>query len=319
MTFPGVGKTFYIAKETTQGTRVEPDKYIGVVTDVVDNMSREVNEKLGLGGIAAVSITSGMVSCGQTVTMDFTNGRMLEFGVGSVSHAETTGDWVHTFAVDNEPPSFTGGSYNTLGGSTVGLEMLGSLIESLEISSSINENVVMSFTSKAMEPQGQTTLPSVSSDGLSLFPHALVGVTINTVAATEVQTISIKFNKVVEQSGGLGSNLWVQSHATEFRVEVTATLGFSTVQYQSLFLLGANTGNSVASTADPTKYEISFDADNGVTLGSGQQRLFIEIENIINPDFSETASVGGLTFIDLTCVGTLKTCQSVDDISSSNW
>lgn len=314
MTYPGVVKTVLVGKESTWGTAVTADKDIGIVTDISDNFSREVIESMGLGAIDVQHVTSGIVDVKSSVTVEFQHGRLLEYIFGSVAHAETTSDWKHTFTISNTPPSFTMESGNNLSTDTV-LTGAGFLVETAEFSIALNEVLKLK-----VDVAGKTTASSDSAsaaaiDTLIVYPHALCSVEINDVAATEVQNFSVKIVKKVERSGGLSSNLYQQGHSVELRIEWNGTLGFAAKTLQELWL----GGSAPSGTSDPTVYDVTLIADNGTALGSGQRKLFLDIENNIGVTFDEVASVGNLTYFDIAGKGTLKECYNVDDISSGTW
>lgn len=315
ITYPGTVKYLLMKIESTWGTAVTADNDVGVIiSDLSDPITREVVESVGLSSIATQKITSGIVDVGLTVAGDFQHGRLLEPLIGTVAHVETTGDWKHTFTVGNTPPSFTMERGNNLTTDTV-LAHAGMLAESGELGIALNENLKLSCTLK-----GKTTLSSASAgtaitSTLIVYPHALCTVKVNGVAATEVQNASIQINKVVSRSGGISSNLYQQGHATELKFAFSAQLGFADKTFQELYL----GGTSPSATSDPTVYDFELSATNGVTLGSGRREVKLELENCIGSNFNETSSVGNLTFIELSGVGTLKECFTVDNISSTNW
>ena len=315
MTYPGVVKTVLIGKESTWGTAVSATKDIGLVQEIADDFSREVIESSGLGAIDVQKITSGVVDIGQTVTVDFQHGRLLEYVFGTVAHnADDTPDIKHTFTINDDAPSLTMESGNNLSTDTV-LTQAGLLIESCEIKSELNSNLqlICSFKGKTTASTASATTAVVSS--LAVFPHSLVGVEINNSAVSEVQNFSITITKTVERSGGLGSNLYQQGHATSLSIEFSGTLGFSDKTIQELWL----GGTSPSGSSDPTVYDVTLNATNGVSAASGLRQLFVDLESSIGTKFTETASVGSLTFFDIAGKATLKECFSYDNITSGNW
>jgi len=315
MSYPSPLAYVLIAKEATWGTAETADKDCGlIITDVGPTIDREVVESQGISSIETQKITTGIVDPSFTLEGDFQHGRMFEFIVGEASHAETTGDWKHTFVVENDPKSLTAEKGNN---STADTQWItdGLLAESAELSIELNSNLRLTTELKGRGASNGTTGKSAVLSTLNVFPHALCGVTINSVAADEVQKASITVNKVVERAGGIGSNLYQQGHAVEIKFEFSAEVGFSDTTYHEL----AFGGTSITGAADPTPYEFEIDADNGVALGSGQRKLLFTLENCQTKSFSEPTSVGGLTFVTITGSGTLKELYTVDDISDVNW
>ncbi len=315
MTYPGATKTVLIGKETTWGTPVTADKDIGLVQEVTDNLSREIIESMGLGAIDTQKITSGMVDVGSSVTVDFQHGRLLEYVFGTVAHdATSTPDIKHTFTISNTPPSLTLESGNNLTTDTV-LTHAGLIVESAEISTELDSTLKLKCDFKGKTTTSSDSASAAVLSSLSVFPHSLITVQINDVTATEVQSFSIKINKVIERSGGTGSNLYQQGHATELKIEWSGTLGFTAKTLQELWL----GGTTPSATSDPTAYDVSLDATNGVAAASGLRQLFIDLENGIGTTFDEVATIGSLTFFDVAGAATLKECYSYDNIVEGSW
>lgn len=323
MTFPSTLKYALFGKEGTWGARTAVPNDVGmIITDITNPITREINESQGISAVTVQKITTGMVSAGVTMEGDFQHGRMFELILGNVDHNETTSDWKHTFSTSNTPFSATIETGNNSAVDAV-LVTTGCLVETAELSIALNENLKLSVEFQGKTPIGESSAATSVLSALPVFPHALVSVSLDGVEASEVQTASISFNKVVERSGGVSSNLFQQGHATELKFAFAANLGFQSSDYYNLFLTGTATviPSSVTafSTADPTATEFKIQADNGVVLGSGRREISITLENCQYSAFTETTSVGSLTFIDLTGSGTLKECFTVDNLPDTSW
>lgn len=314
MTYPGTVKTVLIGKESAWGTPVSATKDIGLVTDVSMNLSREVIESMGLGAIDVQAINGGMVDVKSGVTVEFQHGRLLEYIFGTVAHATSGSDEKHTFTISSTPPSFTMESGNNLATDTT-LTGAGFLVESAEFNVEMNKVLTLKC-----DLVGKTVTSSASASAavlstLPVFPHPLVTIQINDVTATEVQKFSVKIVKKVERSGGMTSALYQQGHAVELHIEFSGTLGFQDKTHQELWL----GGTTPAATANPTAYDVTLDAKNGVAYGSGQRALFLDLQSSIGSTFDEVASIGNLTFFDIAGKAVLKECYSVDNIASGSW
>jgi len=308
-------KHLMIAKETIWGTAVAADKDVGlIVTESNNTFEREVMESLGLGQIDTQKITTGIFDPKLTVNGEFQNGRMLEFVFGTVTHAETTGDWKHTFTVNNAVPSATISSSFDLA-TDIDVTNAGMIVESCEITAELNGKLMTNYSLVGKTVATNTVSETFSQSALSVFPHAMITVTINNVAATICQSVGLTVAKTALRAGGLGSNLYQQAAGDEMKYEVTATLGFDDLEYHAL-MLG---GTSPSATSDPTSFDFVIDAKNGVALGSGQRQLYLALENVQFKGFNEATSVGGITFVEVTGVGTFKSAHSVDNISDTNW
>ncbi len=302
MTYPFPSKVVLIGQESTWGTAVTADKDIGLVTDISDNSSKEVIESRGTA-IETQQINAGSEDHGSSITGEFQHGRLLEYAIGAVSHTETTGDWKHTFTVSGTPPSMTIESSDNLTTDTV-LKGEGMLVESYELTTALNQVVTFKCELKGQDQVSSSSSSAAAVSSLTVFPHSQVTITVNSIPAAEVQDFTVKFPKKVERSWGQ-SVLAVQGHATELKFEFSGKLGFQSVNIQDIF--------------DASAFTTIFDADNGTALGSGQRQVKITLGNCELDTRNKLASVGSLTFIDISGKGTLTEAFSVDNISSASW
>jgi len=303
------------AKEAAWGTAVTAGKDLGlIVTDSAVTWDREVMESLGLGNIETQKITTGVFDPKMTITGEFQHGRILEFVAGTASHSTVSSDEVHTFTITDTAPSASISSAVNMA-TDIDLTSAGMLLESCEISSEINGKVMLNTSWVGKTVAKDTSAPAFTQSTLPVFPHAFVSVGIGSGTASICQSASITFNKTIERAGGLGSNLYQQGAATEFKVEFAATLGFTDDTYHDLFL-GSDTP---AGTADPAATVFRLVADNNVAQGSGQRYMTVGLANCQMKGLNQPTTVGGLTFVEITGHGTLSEMITVDDIDAANW
>ena len=297
-----------IGVETTWGTGVTADKDLGLIkANITDTSAREIIESQGISSLESQAINTGMRDSKFSVDGEFQHGRLLEGVFGSVAHAETTGDWKHTFTSAAAGVSYTIESGINNSANDVVFTHTGALIDVAEIRCALNQNLTAKydFLGKKSDPDG-TTASSASESTLIVFPHPMVHVSINGSEASEVQEASIKISKKVMRSGGMGSEEYQQGNPTELKFEFTAKLGFSDETYHAL--ADANTSHN---------FEIN--AHNAVTLGSGRRELKITLTDCLWSNFEEITTVGDLIYVNITGRGTLSEAFSVDNISSANW
>ena len=206
MTYSGAKKTILIGQESTWGTAVTTDKDIGIVQDIKDATERETSEVMGLGKIETQQVNTGNVFVNGGATLKLQHGRLFEYILGSVAHAETTGDWKHTFTVDNSPPSFTIESSED-GSTDTTRKYAGCLVESGEISINNTEELMLTCDWKGKTVASTASTTAAVIDTLITFPKSLVSVSIGGTAADEIQEAKITFGKTVELAHGVGSNL----------------------------------------------------------------------------------------------------------------
>ena len=180
MSYPYPTKRLLIGKETTWGTGVTPDKDVGIIiSDISDNLLRNVSESMGAGSIQAQAVTGGIEEGGLSFSGDYQHARLLEMIIGDVVHVETTGDWTHTFTVSNTPASFTAESSQSLT-SDSGLEHTGVLIESADFSIALNENLQLAISAKGKIPTEVTT--ATAAVGL-LIPTEIPNFSLDSASA----------------------------------------------------------------------------------------------------------------------------------------
>ena len=147
MTYPSQAHYYLIGKETTWGTAVTADKDVGIVTDISDNLTREVIQNQGISSLETQNVTDGVVDIAQVLTLDFQHGRLCEYIFGTVGHAETSGDWKHTFTVNNVAPSLTGESGDNLAVDAV-LASAGMLVDNAEFTVGLNQSLQLKVDMK---------------------------------------------------------------------------------------------------------------------------------------------------------------------------
>lgn len=318
MTANSARKTVIIAKESTWGSAVTPtNKDVGLVQDINDNITREVIESMGLGSVQTQAVNTGMVDAGGSFTGEFQHSRVFEYILGTVTHTNSSSDYRHNFAVQDEAPSFTlmSGENNT---ADSGLIFTGCLVENAELSLALNEVLKLKVDYRGKDVTSTSTVPEPIIDSLPLFPHPLCDVQFDSVSADEIQNITFKFKKKVEKPGGAGSNVPQQGHATELKFEVSGQLGFSNSNFDKLFISGTTTGTTISTNSNPETTSIALIADNGVAYGSGQRHFEITLSNCQFSNWDKAASVGGLVFVDFTAMGTFSSCYGIDDITATN-
>lgn len=307
MTYPSQVVGLLIGKQTDFETAATPTKDAGLVlTSLNPSLSAEVQESQGIGDLETLQVTDGVLTPSLNVEGEFQHGRLLEYVFGSVAHAETTGDWKHTYTVSGETPYLTAEIGHSLTAGDATLELNGLAVNSATIRSAINERVTLSVDLQGKAASTGATAETIVQSTLPVFSHDLVSVTINGVAATEVQDIEISFTKSLAASSGLGSLSPQQLHPAEFKVAYNATLGFSAKTYHDLMV-------------NRTSHAVVFDAKNGTALGSGQRQLYVSLQDATLNEASSAVQVGSLVFVSISGVARLNEAYSVDNISSATW
>lgn len=306
MSFGAHHKVFLIGKESTYGTAVTQDKDIGIITDVQDNLSRELIPVPSVGTTTEQSIETGAETHGHNITLQYQHGRIIEYFAGGVAHAETTGDWKHTFTVNNTTNYFSSQSGESASSDT-GIELVSNAVESIDVNIELNGLLTMNIVTKAKSVvDDSSNIGTHAISALPVFPHALVAISINGSSASEVQNFSIKMNATLGRSDGVGSTTPQQMHQVSKTFEFSGKLGFANSDYQNIMV-------------NDTEHAIIFNATNGITLGSGLRQFYCSLQGCHFDKFDKITTVGNLTFVDISGKGLINELYSVDNISSSSW
>lgn len=298
-------KAYLIGKESTKYTPVTLDKDIGIIQDVAENPERTIIPVDSMGAIETQSYVCGQELGSHTVNMWYHNGRIFEFIVGEAGHAETTGDWVHTFTLDDDPKSFTAGSGENATSETL-RTYPGCMIETAEINTALNEIAGITFTAQGQIPTSSTTAPAQIIGAIPVFCTKEITVKVNTVLASSVQSAVITFTKVNETVYGLGAVALEDMQSVSFKIAFEFTIWFSDEVFQEHFI-----------DNDITSVELIL--DNGVALGSGKRGLDILLDVQETANMAVQSSIGGMTAITISSEATLNTLTTTDNISSANW
>ena len=302
-----------ILKETTWGSVVTPAKDVGIVQNISGGTNREVIQIGGLGAVEVQQIVTGSVSVAGSITFHMQHLRIFQFLIGEESPTENTGDWKHTFAIDDVPESF---SLET--GSKAASESKiiyeGCIGIGAEISIALGGVLMCRFDWAGQTSNSTNSATTPVLDNLPVFPQALVDVKVNTVSATMIQNASITITKTFVPIHGMKSNLAQAAFTTDLKFDFAATLGFTGITLPELGL----GGSTPPATSDPTGIEFEINADNGTAFGSGQRNIQIVLENCQFTKAEKVAARGAITFLNIAGNGTLKTLIGVDDRSDLN-
>jgi len=312
-----------IGQESTWGTPVTADKDVGLVQNLTMNESNNLKEIHAITTVATQAIVAGKYTAAGTLEANFQHGRLLEYVFGSVAHAETTGDWKHTYSEADALPSFTlEDGYNSTSDSvqtyagcritsaTIGLDLDGVITLSAEF---VAKTVADTTSASSSVVSSLAPLPSYSAS-------LKTGTDSSEATVAEVQTARITINNNAGGEAniwGIGSRLATGSEPNGRTYEFAFTLGFSNQTEYELFL----GGTSPAGTSTPTVNSLVFNANNGVTLGSGRLELNIELANVSYESVSKKTSVGSYILLDVTgkATGIQANTFSVDTITSTLW
>lgn len=305
MVYSSVTKYCLIGQESTQGTPVTADKDIGLVQDITEELTRVVDNIYTISAIDSQGLNSGTRENTINLSVVYQHGRIFEYILGGVGHAQSTNDWTHTFSISNSLPSLTLEAGCNDSTDTV-YTHAGCIVNSVELVAELNKPLMFNAEIKGMTSATSSSASSAVISTLATFDHSLCSVSINGSSASEVQNFKFNFSSKAEYAHGLSSEDPQTLKANQLEITFSGTIGFDDQTYQTLFL-------------NNTAHAIAFSADNGTSLGSGERSLDLALQACKWRKKSIAASVGELIFLEVEGTGLFNTMTGVDNISSSNW
>ena len=292
-----------IGREVTWGTPVSATFNSGLlVQSVSPTFEREVNDAFGIGNIQTQFVYSGLQGAGLSINGHIQDTKLFEFILGEATHVETTDDWKHTFAIDNEPASITA----EVGVGDTSQTLSGLLNTSAEISIDLNGALTLNTEWIGKDTTADGTSSTGVANTLPIFTHANAYVKIDDTNVDEVQNASISITKTVERVGGISDTAYKQAHAVDMIFEFSATIGFAAETYHSLSL-------------GTTDFTFAIGADNGVDLGDGRREFVFKLKECKASGFNQPIEVGGIVFLEISGKGVYDTCFGVDNIETDAW
>ena len=312
--------TFLIGAESTYGTAVTADKDVGLVQSFTPSDKRILDEVYASGSRQVQQLVPGKVEFTHDYEVDLQNGRPFEYLFGGVSHVETTGDWKHTFSIESTLPSFTiESSFNAAadsvfiydgcktGSGTINLDTQGILKGTF---SGVSQGVDTSTSSASAAVISDLAVLHYKNSTLS------VGTADSEVNVGKLQTFNLVIDNELIAVDQAGSVEICELVASNFSMKFDFTMTFEDMTQYEFFLGGTSAAVS------PTKQSAEFNANNGVTLGSGRREFNIQMDDFLYEEAGTPVSVGDLVIASFkgtaTDLGT-NGCFYVDNVSNTSF
>jgi hypothetical protein len=311
--------TLLISAESAFKTPVTPAKDIGLVETFSLNESNNTEPIMGSGSRAVQSLADGQYVSSVNITGVFQHGRILEYVFGgTTTHAATSSDTKHTFTVSTDTKSFTlGHSYNL--STDVVRTWAGCKVDSLTIEWSLggkitfNANVLMATVADTASALAAvlSTLNAFKGQHVSLK----TGTDSSEATVGKLQSFRITFNNQAERIDGAGSRVAENILPNVQLIEWEFTKAFDSVTEYERFL-----GSTSPAASGTTAFSMIFNANNGVTLGSGRQELNIDITVNKYETYGESKQLKGKVIQTFKGLGTtINDLFVVDNIASGAW
>lgn len=280
-------------------------KYQSLAQNADDEITQENIVSEGLENVNVVQNTAGTRQSTTSAEFDYQVGRVFGLAFGSATHVETTGDWVHTFNVNNVPPYLT----VVVGSDAVETHAnrhVGHLVDSFVISFELNGNVKIDVSTVGAYDEAVDTIPAHTALNSQVLTAKNVNLTFNSVAIPRIQSGTITV-----------------THATE------PIHGTDDEDMQCNVFLGRTVDFTISASANTDVYKdhiknqdvtsIGLAVNNGVTLGSGRRGFDATFNKIVITGLEEAGSVGSITTFTISGTMVFNTLTATDGISDTDW
>ncbi len=282
--------TFLIGQEVTFGTAVTADKDVGLVQSVTPSDTRELIEVYASGSREIQEIVASKFKASFDYEINMQNGRPLEYLFGTVGHALTGSDTKHTFSVASTLPSFTTEtSYNS--GTDAVFKYDGCKMNSAVIN--LETNGILKMTPSVICQSVTSSASGASAAVVSSlkqlhYKHSTLstGTAASETSVGNLQTFNLTVENNMVEVDSAGTFEVQELVASSFKMAFDFTMSFEDITEYDIFL-----GGSVP-TLSPTEKSALFNANNGVTLGSGRREFEIQLDGFLYEEVGTPTSVG---------------------------
>lgn len=282
--------TFLIGQESTFGTPVTADKDVGLVQSFTPSDKRALEENYASGSREIQELTAGKHETTWDLELKLQNGRPFEYVFGAVAHALTGSDTKHTFSVASTLPSFTiESSFNTADDDVVIYE--GNKINSTVINLDTQGILKGTFSGIGQAPDSSTSSASaavISTLEVLHYKHSTLktGTAASESSVGKLQTFNLNIANNVDPVDAAGTFVVQELSAGDFKMAFDFTMIFESLTEYDIFQGGT------APVLSPTKKSALFNANNGVTLGSGRREFEIQLNDFLYEETGTPVNVG---------------------------
>lgn len=254
------------------------------------------------------------------IEVSFQNGRLFEYALGAVGHALTSLDTKHTFTIANSLPSMTiESSFNTTSDNVFIYD--GSKVNSLTVALGTNEVIKLSASGMSQGSSTATGAASaavISSLAVLHFKHSTLktGTADSESSVGLLQTFNLNIENNIELVDASGTFTTQEMVEANLRFAFDFAIMFQNQTEYDIFQGGTTPQQS------PTKKGVEFNANNGVSLGSGRREINAQFTDFLYEEVGTPVNVGESvvqTFKGIaTDIGT-NGIFTVDNIASASW
>lgn len=313
--------TLLVAKESIFGTRVQPDKDLGLIQSVTPSDKREYTKVRATGSREIQELCAGKEEYSVDTELLIQNGRIFEFLLGTKdSSTETTGDWKHIFSIGEEIPSFTlENSFNATVDSVS--EYAGVKFDSGQIV--LDTNGILKFTGamigKDLDISGASAAAAIlSALKVLAFKHTTLstGSAGAEVSVGKLQNFTLGVGNTTGPVDSAGTTQAQELVAGDSELTIEFAMAFEdNTEYQK-FLGGTE------STPQPASTSMVINANNGVVLGSGRREFNVQLAGVQYEERGAPVTVGEMVIQTFkgSCLGLgTDKLYVVDNVPESNF
>ena len=298
-----------IAKESTYGTPVSVTKDVGLVQNVNFTLNQNPITNFSLTSAELQDLDWGRVDIDGKIDVGFQHGRFIYYATGgTITHAQSTNDWKHTYALANTIPSFTMEVGHNLTTDAV-TTYEGCKVRQLTIScGGTDQDIKMSVDLIAQSAVTSTSATSSVISSLSKLKGWQTSISTGTAGAESalgnVQAFEFTINNA--QLGEMRNYKLSSRLADTADVMGRLMSGRFTVAIQNLTELKRFLGGAAASATSPTDtgvsptlYGLVINAHNNVAAGSGRIELKIDMSGVLYSVVGSPTQLGNYTLLEV--------------------
>jgi len=316
--------SWLVGKESTYGTEVASTLDWGLIQSFSPTDKRTHTKIQTTGSREIQEIVAGMVDIDWEVSLYLQHARPIEALLGTLTHAETTSDWKHSItAVPSTVPSYSI-EYSLNDSTDLVFDYLGSKLNTGTIA--LEKEGILTFNGSGKSKTVDTSEASAGAaviDTLNIlhYKHAdvLVGVASSEASIGKVQSFNLTFNNTPTMVDTTGSIFHQEQVEGLFEPTGDFTVVFENLtEYQRLL----GTTSSTTPQVSPTAFSTIFNLHNSVTLGSGRQEFYAQLDDCQYEEVGNPLNVGEIVISSFKMNAVTYGSNGVfmvDDVSSGNF
>ena len=305
--------------ESVFGTATTPSRDIGLVETFNFDETNNVTAIDASGSREIQELADGQYAGTLKSTMKYQHGRIFEyiFG-GTTTHAVSSSDIKHTFAVGTEVDSMSlGHSYNL---TTDQLRIFnGVKVNNLTVNYALGQPIRVTWDGLVKSVDNTTTaltavissIPTLKSYNSSLS----LGTDGAEAAVGKLESFNCTFANQLTRVDGSSDRESQAICSDTLLITFEFTKAFDSIAEYTIFL-----GGATPATGDVTAKSLVFNANNGVSLGSGRREINIDMAVTKLATSGEAKVLRGKVMQTFKGNATTITDMfTVDDITEANW